>query len=565
MYSRQERLLRIGLVLGLVIGIVIGSVATVGVSVAAEPVEAPRLKWQWGGCFADWCETGWYSSPAVADLDGDGRPEVIASGYSVFSLDGPTGALEWRVAAGKDRGVPFQRNEWRTYPGIILSDLDNDGQLEIVTGHDGGFISVYDHRGFFKPGWPQRPTTYEIFGLVAYDLDNDNRLEIIATADVRDPINTWVYEPDGTLRPGWPQWVGGDDYAYGTFNDNVAVGDVDGDGRGDIVVPSDINNIVAYHDDGRQLAANSIFRVPVWGLVNHWEDYSVEINGGGRCSTSAPRWQRTVGNFERGAAVIADVDGDGITEVVSSGEIYDCAVTERRPSMYEGIYIFNADRSRFNRGGYDWRSPPLDTGAPLSEDFDVIRHIRPNPVVVDLDGDGEREILYPTFDGRLHAFWLDKTEHYNWPFVVTLPAEDGFRFASEPVVADLNADGHPEVIFTSWPEARSNLVGHLFILDYQGNLLHRIQLPPSWSTRPPDNWNGGLAAPTLANIDADTELEALINSAHSGVLAYDLPGTANAHILWGTGRANYQRNAAVLNLNGLNDLTTHLPVILRAH
>ena len=26
---------------------------------------APTLKWQRGGCFNSWCETGWYSSPAV--------------------------------------------------------------------------------------------------------------------------------------------------------------------------------------------------------------------------------------------------------------------------------------------------------------------------------------------------------------------------------------------------------------------------------------------------------------------------------------------------------------------
>lgn len=483
----------------------------------------------------------------MADLDGDGRPEVMGSGYSIFSLDGATGALKWRVAAGKDRSIAFQRNDWRTYPGIIVADLDGDGQLEIVTGHDGGFISVYDAHGYFKPGWPKRPTTYEIFGLAAYDLDNDNRLEIVATADVRDPINTWVYEPDGTPRAGWPQWVGGDNYAYGTFNDNVAVGDVDGDGRGDIVVPSDINNIAAYHDDGRHLVANSIFRVPVWvwGMVNHWEAYSVEINGGGHCKTSEPRSQRNVGNFERGAAVIADVDGDGVAEVVSSGEVYDCAVTDRRPSLYEGIYLFNADRTRFNRGGYDWRAPPLDTGAPLSEDFDVIRNIRPNPVVVDLDGDGKREIIYPTFDGRLHAFWLDKTEHYNWPYSVYRASEGVYRFASEPVVADLNHDGHPEVIFTSWPEARSNLVGHLYILDYQGNLLHKTQLPDSWSTRPPDDWNGGLAAPTLADIDADADLEVVINTAHAGLVAYDLPGTANARVDWGTGRANYRRTGSL--------------------
>jgi len=33
---------------------------------AAPALQAPMLKWQRGGC-TSWCETGWYSSPAVAD------------------------------------------------------------------------------------------------------------------------------------------------------------------------------------------------------------------------------------------------------------------------------------------------------------------------------------------------------------------------------------------------------------------------------------------------------------------------------------------------------------------
>jgi uncharacterized repeat protein (TIGR01451 family) len=481
----------------------------------------------------------------VADLDGDGRKEVIGSGYSIFSLDGATGKLEWRVAAGQDRSVPFRMNQWRTYPGIVIADLDADGELEIVTGHDGGYVSVYNHNGYFEPGWPRRPTRYEPHSLAAYDLDGDGRMEIIMTADVIDPVNTWVFEPDGTLRPGWPQWPGGHDYAAGTYNDNMAVGDMDGDGLGEIVVPSDFNNIAAYEADGRQVPANAIYNVPIWGKVNLFESLAGEIRGWITCDAGDSRSERNVGNFERGAAVIVDVDGDGTAEVVSSGEIYDCS-GPRRPSLYQGIYIFNADRSRFNKGGYDWRTPPVDTGAPLSEDFNVIRPIRPSPVVVDLDGDGKREILYPTFDGRLHAFWLDKTEHGRWPYSVYQRSEGVYRFASEPAVADLDGDGHPEVIFASWPEARDDLVGKLHILDYMGNPLYEVALPPSWSNEPPDNWNGGLAAPTLDDIDGDGELEIVLTTAHSGLVAYDLPGTAHARVLWGTGRWNYQRTASLL-------------------
>ena len=64
----------------------------------ATAIEAPVLKWERAGCYNSWCETGWYSSPAVADLDGDGAPEVIASAYSIVVLNGATGSAA--VASG---------------------------------------------------------------------------------------------------------------------------------------------------------------------------------------------------------------------------------------------------------------------------------------------------------------------------------------------------------------------------------------------------------------------------------------------------------------------------------
>ncbi len=101
-------------------------------------VNAPVLKWQHGGCFSSWCETGWYSSPVVTDLDGDGNAEVIASAYSIAVLDGRTGILKWRVKSGHDRGEPNADNVGRTWPGIVIADVDHDGELEIVTAHSGG-------------------------------------------------------------------------------------------------------------------------------------------------------------------------------------------------------------------------------------------------------------------------------------------------------------------------------------------------------------------------------------------------------------------------------------------
>lgn len=496
---------------------------------------APQLQWKNGGCYSSWCEYGWYASPTVADLDGNGTKEVIASAYSIVNLTGATGALNWRVKSGHDRRQPDADNVGRTWSSVVVKDVDKDGQLEIISAHNGGYVSVYTHNGYFESGWPKQPTTSELRGLVVHDLDSNGDLEILVTAAIGSATNTWIYEHTGTIRSGWPQVSDGIGYAWGVFNDNASVGDVNGDGTAEIFVPSDVHYICAYQPNGSKIPANAaIYDSKVWGQVGVWEDLTVEIRGWGECDGVRSESYRT--NFADGASVIVDVDHNSTPEIVATGNMYQC--TPGYPSKYNAVFIFNADRSRFNNGTYNWESNPIDTGAPICEDYNVIESNLPNPVVVDLDSNGFKEILYSSYDGRVHAFWLDKTEHHNWPYSVYKPAEGYYRFASEPVVADLDNNGYAEVIFTSWPAKTSSgslRLGKLHVLNYQGVPLYEINLPNPKSSSV--YWNGALAAPTLANIDSDANLEIVINTVYAGVVAYEIPDTANARILWHTGRA----------------------------
>jgi len=105
-----------------------------------------------GRRFASWCETGWYSSPAVADLDRDGTPEVIGSAYSIVALDGRTGALEWRLSSGHDRSQPGASNVGphlardRPPPTSMAT-----AGLEIASGAiSGGWVRSTDAQGYFQ-------------------------------------------------------------------------------------------------------------------------------------------------------------------------------------------------------------------------------------------------------------------------------------------------------------------------------------------------------------------------------------------------------------------------------
>ena len=323
------------------------------------------------------------------------------------------------------------------------------------------------------------------------------------------------------------------------YNQNAAAGDLDGDGFKEIIGPTDTHYITALDRGGNQLPTNVVYNSfnpvgpKVWSQVGVHVDHAVDLRGYANCGSEHRP------NFADSAPVLADLDGNGAREIVVVGNVYNCG-TDPYTSLYQMVFIFNADRSRWAASGYDWTVLPTPDGAaaPLSEDYNLIETAVPNPVPADLDGDGRLEILFPSYDGRLHAYWLDKTEKGDWPYAVTDPAEGILRFASEPAVADLDNDGDAEVIFASWTQKGSQKTGKLHILDSLGRRLAEVELPAAY----PGDWNGALAAPTLANIDLDADLEVVLLTAHSGAVVYDLPGTSQARILWGTGRGGFLRN-----------------------
>ncbi len=487
-------------------------------------VNAPVLKWAYGGCFSSWCQTGWYASPAVANLDGDPQAEVIWGSYDVVALDGLNGSLQWRGSNGS-----------RVWPGIAVADLTGDDDLEIIVGRSGDQVTVYNHAGGVE--WTRNPFGGgEVRTLAVEDLETDGQLEVIvgrASGGATKQLN--VFEANGSVRSGWPARRDGElGYGWGMYNENVTLADLNNDGFKEIIGPTDTHYITALDRSGNQLPVNSVYNPrTVWSQVGVHVDQAADLRGYANCGSEHRP------NFANSAPAIADVDGDGTLEIIVVGDVYNCAIGDPDGDMYHLPWILKLDRTRWSGSGFDWTViPAAEPGSgPLSEDYNVIQNSVTNAVVADLDGDGRKEILYPSYDGRRHAYWLDKTEHGNWPFDI-VPGS-GYRFASEPIVVDLDntGDGHAEVIFTSWPQNGGNRIGQLHILDYLGNQLHVLNLPAPRG----DDWNGGLGAPTMANIDTDADMELVIGTVASGVVAYDLPGTANARILWGTGRGSFKR------------------------
>ena len=144
----------------------------------------------------------------------------------------------------------------------------------------------------------------------------------------------------------------------------------------------------------------------------------------------------------------------------------------------------------------------------------------PDPVCADLDGDGQMEILYPGYAGKLNCYSLDHTQHGSWPINVY----DGstIEYPTTPAVGDLNGDGAPEVVFATHTQKRGTTKnGSLYIADGQGNVLARLELPAvvgAGGVEP----NGSIAAPVLADVDGDGAPEIVLYTYRSGVTVYDL-------------------------------------------
>jgi hypothetical protein len=513
-------------------------------------VKAPALKYSHKGTFDHWAEDTYSVTPVVADLDGDGAKEIVIASYTISVLDAATGKLKWRVNSGKDITSAFVEvggGNGAMFADIEVADIDADGSLDIVTAHSGGCISALDGSGRFKPGWPQSvpgvPNALEVA-----DLDLDKTMEIVVGIGKADPLTAWVYEHDGSVRKGWPQLDASQRdgvWSDGVFADSISVGDIAGDGKLEILVPCDNPFMMVYSDSGKLVKANQkTYPGLFWAQIPFYESYRAERKreNGGWGSTKGDMASKTRADLYRAqlghaGTTLADLDGDGKNEVLVVAIMADRTEETLRlnptypPTLFMTLFVRNGDGTRWtNRAkGYDWQEIPKDLGEPLIQSHEMLScRVRTSPTVSDLDGDGDPEILFPSYNGKLHCFSLDKTEHGSWPFAVTAAGSAGstgpslFEYASRPVAADLDGDGKKEVVFTSWYDHTLDISGknaYLYVVGADGKLLHKIELPPAKES---ELNNGGMAQPVLADIDGDGLQELVVSTTFGGVCAYDL-------------------------------------------
>jgi len=504
-------------------------------------------------------ETSWFAAPLVADLDNDGKRELIAAYYSTFIFDSKGTQLD-KIPSG----------DARVYAPHIVADLEGDHTTEIVMGR-GSAVYAYEWKAgkaVLKAGWPasvDRTGNHpEVRGLAAGDLNGDGSLEIIATTtetatEADGGAQVWVFNANGTLyQPtgisydAWPRYNnrtgtgndadrnGAGQNGYGCYGLNVGVGNIDDDKELEIIVTYDNHQIQAFNHDGVTIDASPWFKNPAseyagqrmsWGQFIRWADPTVEAN---HYNLNTDYWPNPSTDewlqWTQSPPNVVDLDGDGKNEVlgVPNVEMHDPYVTQAWAIMVlQGAYG-DGSLSAMRKPGWE----TLKRGqAPVLVDGWYPPTGVPAAATVNLQGDAKLETVVSLNDEFMYAFDASGSKLWQYNYSHGKP----IMFASEPTVADLNQDGSPEVLFTTFGDPNALDSGNLVILAADGSELYDIALPNTGNDKN-GNGNGAPAAPTIADLDGDGNVEIFIQTFEHGMDIYTVPGSAENCMLWSTAR-----------------------------
>ena len=227
------------------------------------------------------------SQVVLEDLDGDSQFETI-----VLGRDGTNETAH--VFAWRRDGTQLNSNfplliqdqnlnlSYASGPRVLVADINGDGKREIIV-QEGVSSSTFALHLFANDGtlltWSAPVFNGYPDQMGSADLDHNGTLDVVLICLCNSHKELHVLQPDGTERAGWPIVLADTSWSH------FAVGDLNRDGTEEIVVS------------------------------NNGAIYVLEPNG----TSYSAAWPLMGGGFTTfGPVVLADVDGDGFPEIITT-------------------------------------------------------------------------------------------------------------------------------------------------------------------------------------------------------------------------------------------------------